>query len=371
MYRTELLGYEGGKPALGQTVAVRDRRGQGLGWADHSQSSQIALRQLTPDMAEAVDEDFFRRRLAAAMAYRRALSIPGTAYRLVAGEADRLPGWIADRYGEAVVVQTLTPAMEARQELLVRLLREATGAERIVERNDAKVRGMEGLELRAGVIAGPGGGETELMVGDLRLGFDLLAGQKTGGFLDQRENWAAAAAYAQPGMEALDAFCYQGGFALPLARRGARVTAMDLSRPALERGEANAQRNGLENIEWIEANAFDLLRHYDESRRGFDLIVLDPPAFAKNRAALAAAARGYKEINLRALRLLRPGGVLVTSTCSHHVSGEAFLGWIAAAAADARREAVVMERRGAARDHPVLLAMPETEYLKCFILRVR
>ncbi|MGH9536123.1 MAG: class I SAM-dependent rRNA methyltransferase [Terriglobales bacterium] len=384
VYRAELLGFEGGVPAAGQApdpaVMLRDRRGRELGWADHSERSQIALRRLTADASEAVDEAFFHRRLAAALAYRDALRLDSTAYRLVAGEADGLPGWIADRYGDAVVVQTLTPAMELRLPMLVALLRQTLGPGRIFERNDVKVRRLEGLELRAGLLAtagenpaaeAPPGSEAEATIGGLHLRFDLLGGQKTGGFLDQRENWAAAAAYAHPGSEALDAFCYQGGFALHLARRGARVEAADLSRPALELADANAQRNGLENIEFTEANAFDLLRHYDETGRRFDLIVLDPPAFAKNRSALPAAARGYKEINLRAFRLLRPGGVLVSCSCAHHVSADALQGWIGAAAADARREVALLERRGQARDHPVLLAMPETEYLKCFIFRVR
>ncbi|MGH9526455.1 MAG: class I SAM-dependent rRNA methyltransferase, partial [Terriglobales bacterium] len=366
------------------------------GWADPSPLSQIALRRLTSDPATVVDPAFFRRRLEAALALRRDLRIEDTAYRLVAGEADGLPGWIADRYGSAVVIQTLSAAMDARQPLLVDLLREALRPECIVERNDAKIRKLEGLELRSGIVEGappsahgePGhagtgrpagspaaqGADASLVVatiGGLAYHFDLLGGQKTGGFLDQRENWAAVAAWARPGIEALDAFCYQGGFALHLARRGAQVTAADLSRPALERAEASAMANGLESIEWIEANAFDLLRHYDEAGRRFDLIVLDPPAFAKNRAALPAAARGYKEIYLRAFRLLRPGGILVACSCSHHVTPDALLGWIGAAAADARREAVLLERRGAARDHPVLLGMPETEYLKCLIFRVR
>ncbi len=382
VYRTELLGFEGAPPAPAQIVAVRDRRGRELGWADHSEPSRIALRRLSGDPAETVDDEFFRRRLAAALAYREELRLDSNAYRVVAGEADGLPGLIADRYGDDLVVQALTAAMDARLPRLAAALRGALGAGRMFERNDLKVRRLEGLELRAGELGPDGrrlaaGGSSaapawaEARIGGLEFRFDLLGGQKTGGFLDQRENWAAVAAYAHPGCEALDAFCYQGGFALHLARRGARVEAADLSRPALELAEANAQRNGLENIELVEANAFDLLRHYDETGRRFDLIVLDPPAFAKNRSALPAAARGYKEINLRAFRLLRPGGVLAACSCSHHVSADALLEWIAAAAADARREAVLLERRGQARDHPVLLAMPETEYLKCFLLRVR
>lgn len=369
VYRSDLLGFEGAAPAPPAPVMLADRRGRSLGWADYSPHSQIALRRLTA--AEAAPEPaWLAERLRAALAYRRRFVADSDAYRLCAGEADGLPGLVVDRYGAAVALQTLTPAMEARQPEVVAWLEAELAPEVIAERNDTRLRQLESLESRAGLLRGT----TPLapvQINGLRFEFDLLAGQKTGGFLDQRQNWAAAAAYARSGSTALDVFTYQGGFALHLARAGAQVTAADLSRPALERAERNALANGLDSVEWIEANAFDLLRHYDESGRKFDVIVLDPPGFARNRAALAAAARGYKEINLRALRCLPAGGILVTCSCSHLLGETAFLEIVLTAAADAGRELVLLERRMQSLDHPVLPAIPETQYLKCLLFLVR
>jgi 23S rRNA (cytosine1962-C5)-methyltransferase len=294
------------------------------------------------------------------------------ACRLVSSEADGLPGLIVDRYGAALSLQTSTWAMAARQAELLEDLEQLLAPAVIVERNEAAVRAREGLERRSGLLRGPSA-TVEVVINSLRLELDLLAGQKTGGFLDQRENWAAVAAYArQFGVRrALDVFTYQGGFALHLARVAEQVEAVDSSRPALEAAERNGARNGLDKIDWVEANAFDLLRDYDAGGKQYDCIVLDPPAFAKQRANLKTAAAGYKEINLRALKLLAPGGLLITCSCSHHLSEAHLLDIVAAAARDARREVRILERRGQALDHPVLLAVPETSYLKCIVASVR
>ena len=369
VYAGDILGWEPAPPPATQTtpVGLRDRRGRELGAADFSPHSQIRLRLLSRS-ATATDAAFFRQRLEAALAYRKLLVRDSEAYRVVAAEADGLPGLIVDRYGSALAVQTLTWAMAARQPLLLELLQELLEPAVIVERNDVAVRRREGLAMERRLLQGASP-EVEVAINGLRFHFDLLEGQKTGSFLDQRENWVAAARHAAAAgaTQGLDVFTYQGGFALHLARAGLAMEAVDSSRPALEAGERNAIYNNLAGIEWIEANAFDLLHDYDQAGREFDLVVLDPPAFAKSRTALGAAAGAYKEINLRALKLLRPGGVLVSCSCSHHLSETHLLELLAAAAADARRPLTILERRGAALDHPALLSAPETSYLKCVI----
>ncbi len=364
IYRSDLRSPE--LPKSPAVVLVRDTRGHSLGWADYSPRSEIALRRLCADPSAVINREFWRRRLQDAQAWRQRVVSGSEAYRLVAGEADGMPGLVVDVYGAALSYQITTAAMAAREPEIVELLQQLFSPALLVARNDARVRLQEGLSL-----------ETRLMVGDsplararvhgLEIEWDLLAGQKSGGYLDQRENWRAVAAWAQPGMHCLDGFTYQGGFALHLAARGAQVEAVDLSRPALERAERNAQLNPFGPIAWMEANLFDLLREYDAQRRSFDLIVLDPPAFAKSRSALDSASRGYKEINLRALKLLRPGGILATCSCSHHVSESRLLQIVAEAALDARKRLKVVERRTQALDHPVLLTVPETHYLKCLI----
>jgi len=379
VYDSDVLGWEPEPPAATHTapVSMRDRRGRELGLADFSPHSKIRLRRLSGNAGERADREFFRQRLVQAIAYRRRVAPEAEACRLVSSEADGLPGLIVDQYGRApggaIVVQTLSWAMAARQAELIEDLEMLLQPAVIAERNDTKVREREGLEQRSGLLRGSSP-EVESVINGLKWRIDLLAGQKTGGFLDQRENWAAAARWAQAfatgeALPALDVFTYQGGFALHLARAGARTEGVDSSRAALEAADGNAVRNGL-NIDWIEANAFDLLRDYEAQQRRFGVVVLDPPAFAKSRTALAAAAAGYKEINLRALKLVRPGGVLVTCSCSHHLHESHFLELITAAAADARRMVTLLERRGQAPDHPVLLGAPETAYLKCLILAV-
>lgn len=365
VYASDVL--DPGQAASGDIVRVVDARGKQMGFALYSPSSRIALR-FVADASETPEREFWRQRLLAAAAYRHDVVEDTEAYRLVFGESDRLPSLIIDRYGDTFVVQTLTPGMERLKGMWVDLLRELYAPRAIVERNDVKARTLEGLPLQKGLLDGSLGEPVRIRMNDVIFEVDIINGQKTGAFLDQRENYRAAARYARG--RCLDGFCFSGGFALHLARRADSVLAVDISPEALAAGRRNAELNGLSNITFVEANLFDYLRELDKKRETFDLIVLDPPAFAKSRAALEGALRGYKEINLRALRLLRPGGILVTCSCSYHVSEEMLLAVLQQAAADAGRSCRVLERRTQARDHPVLLAMPETYYLKCVILHV-
>jgi len=352
----------------GSLVTVADQRGKPLGTALYSSSSQIAVRMISPDPVA----DFpalLRQRISDAVAYREKLVHDTNAYRVIFSEADFLPGLIVDRYNEILSLQILTQAMDANpvRETVISLLAEQLKPASVVERVDPRVRELETLPPRAsGLLHGEKTATTFTMNG-VQFHFDALEGQKTGAFLDQRENYAAAAQYAKG--EALDVFCYQGGFALHLAPVCQQVTGVDSSRPALEVADQNATLNGRE-IEWIEANAFDLLKDYSASNRRYDTIVLDPPAFAKSKRDLDAALRGYKELNLRALKMLRPGGILVTCSCSYHVSQGSFLEMLSSAALDAHRTLRMIEVRGQAKDHPVLLNVPETAYLKCIVASV-
>jgi 23S rRNA (cytosine1962-C5)-methyltransferase len=363
IYRSDVRDAAGASG--GDVVRVTDRAGRFLGMAHYSAASQIALRLLTADHRP-IDGAFFRERIQQAAELRSRVVSGTNAYRLVFGEADSLPALVVDRYAEWLSIQTLSQGMDRAKPELTGLLNELFSPRGIIERNDVRVRELEALPQQAGVLAGERPETIEVEMNGVRFGVSLRAGQKTGAFLDQRENYAAAAAYARG--EALDCFSYAGGFALHLARRCQSVEAVDSSAEALAAARANAARNSLANICFTEANAFDLLKKYDELRRAFDLVVLDPPAFAKSRANLEAALRGYKEINLRAFRLLRRGGVLVTCSCSHHVSEAEFIETVAEAAVDARRRVTVLERRTQARDHPVVLTIPETLYLKCLML---
>jgi 23S rRNA (cytosine1962-C5)-methyltransferase len=376
VYRSDIVSADGVLP--GSLVRVVDHRGKPLGSALYSSSSQIAIRMISHDPVA----DFpalLRQRVANAVAYRETLVSNTEAYRVVFSEADFLPGLIVDRYRDILSLQILTQAMDAapvREAILAELTARLHPAS-IIERVDPRVRELESLPPRAsGLLQGEKTSTTFTMNG-FHFRFDALEGQKTGAFLDQRENYAAAAQYAHG--DALDVFCYQGGFALHLAPRCSHVTGVDSSRPALEVADQNAALNkellGQNEIEWIEANAFDLLKDYasparpQEARR-YDTIVLDPPAFAKSKRDLDAALRGYKELNLRALKMLRPGGILVTCSCSYHVSQTDFLAMLASAALDAHRILRLIEVRGQAKDHPVLLNIPETSYLKCIIASV-
>jgi 23S rRNA (cytosine1962-C5)-methyltransferase len=366
VYRSDIVSADGATP--GSLVCVSDHRGKLLGTAFYSSSSQIAIRMISPDLVT----DFpalLRQRIAAAIAYRESLVRNTDAYRVIFSEADFLPGLIVDRYADIFSLQILTQGMDAdpvRQTLLSELTTRLHPTS-VIERVDPRVRELEALPPRA---TGPLQGQktaTTFTMNEVQFRYDALEGQKTGAFLDQRENYAATAQYARG--DALDVFCYQGGFALHLAPHCSHVTGVDSSRPALEVADQNAALNRRE-IEWIEANAFDLLKDYSSSDRRYDTIVLDPPAFAKSKRDLDAALRGYKELNLRALKMLRTGGTLITCSCSYHVSQSNFLEVLADAALDAHRTVRLIEVRGQAKDHPILLNIPETAYLKCVIAYV-
>ncbi len=382
VYRSDITEEKDVLP--GAVVRVLDSRGKFLGTALYSSSSQIAIRMISHgsvgDLPALVAE-----RIRAAIAYRKELVWNTDAYRIVFSEADFLPGLIVDRYNDVLTLQILTQAMDAApvREAVLQTLRNEEDLQPagIVERVDMRIRELEQLpplssrllwgEKSSTVINMNGAMTTGGEINAIRFHYDGLEGQKTGAFLDQRENYAAAAEYAHG--EALDAFCYQGGFALHLAAKCASVTGVDSSRPALEMAEKNAALNATPNgreLEWIEGNAFDLLREYAAANRRYDTIVLDPPAFAKTKRDLEKALGGYKELNLRALKMLRPGGILVTCCCSFHVGASDFLGVVADAARDAHKSLRLLENRGAAKDHPMLVNVPETSYLKCLILIV-
>ena len=369
VYRSDIVGANDIPP--GALVRVHDERGKFLGTALYSSSSQIAIRMIShgsvADLPALVAE-----RIRAAIGYRKENNLVANtdAYRIVFGEADFLPGLILDRYNDVVSAQILTQAIDAQpaRAAIVQTLREELQPAGIIERVDGRIRELEQLPPRPSGLLWGDKTSTEISVNGVRFYYDGLEGQKTGAFLDQRENYAAAAQYAHG--EALDAFCYQGGFALHLALgKCSSVTGLDSSRAALEMAERNAALNA-RDLEWIEANAFDLLRDYAAANRRYDTIVLDPPAFAKSKRDLEKALGGYKELNLRAMKMLRPGGILVTCSCSFHVSPHDFLKVVADAAQDAHKSLRVIENRGAAKDHPILLNVPETSYLQCLILHV-
>jgi 23S rRNA (cytosine1962-C5)-methyltransferase len=378
----------------GSVVRVVDHRGRFVARAHYGKESEITLRIISKDDVE-ITRDFWLARLRAGARWRERVVKDTDAYRLVHAEGDLLPGLIIDRYGDCFALQTLTRGMEALKVMWTELLVEEFHPRLIVERNDAKVRQLEGLPMINSLLY-PAVGQTgslpmpaqaadeenkdkppvwptvadDLFITEngIRFRIDLFEGQKTGAFLDQRENRAAAMRYARG--RGLDCFSFHGSFALHMAKGCERVTAVDISEPAIKSARRNAELNDVTNVEFVTANAFDLLRDYDDAGERFDTIVLDPPAFAKNRGAVEAALRGYKEINLRALRLLNPGGVLITCSCSYHVGEELFLEVLAEAARDAGRAVQIVEKRAQSRDHPILLTVPETYYLKCIVARV-
>jgi 23S rRNA (cytosine1962-C5)-methyltransferase len=376
----------GEPPAL---LPVADSRGLLLGTALYSPSSQIALRMVShSDLDEAAWLDLLESRLRAAIRRRRPLlDEQNDACRLCFSEADELPGLVADKYGELVILQLLTKGLHSAgvRERCVRVLREDLAPAAILERPDPRMRELEGLAAPSPeplyVEGAAAATSTQFRLNGLLFYYDANAGQKTGAFLDQRANYAAAAEWARRlvaagwdgGGRALDVCCYQGGFALHLDEVCAQVAGIDASRASLEVAERNFEANRSRlaaQVEWVEGDAFEILRDWSEAGERFDTIVLDPPAFAKSKRAVEGALRGYKELNLRALKMLRPGGLLVTCSCSHHVSWVDLEASVAAAAADARRRVRLLERRGAAPDHPVVLNLPETEYLKCLVLEV-
>ncbi len=356
-----------GEAAPGDVVRVVDGKGQNLGTAHYSSSSQITLRMLSLRV-EAVDSEFLRNRLRAAEAYRKRVVQESDSYRLVHAEGDLLPGLIVDRYGDYLVLQLLDQGMDRLVQEVTAALVEIFEPKGIVARNDVAIRTKEELPLEISLLHGAVPEQVEIRMNGLMLEADLLKGQKTGVFLDQRENYLAAQRYTRG--RVLDCFTATGGFALHLASTCESVEAVDSSAAALETLRANAAKNGISNVTAHQANVLEYLPSLVNARRTYDLVIVDPPAFTKSRAALDGAARGYKEINLRALRLLATSGVLVSCSCSHHMSEAHLLEVIAAAALDCGKRLRVLERRTQARDHPILLTVPETHYLKCLIFEV-
>jgi 23S rRNA (cytosine1962-C5)-methyltransferase len=350
----------------GDIVEVVGPRGRPLGAAFYSDRSQITLRLLTQG-GQPASPDLVRQRIAAAVRYRERLNIDATAYRLVHAEGDLVPSLVVDRYGDCLVVQCLSQATDRLLPDIVDVLGETLAPAGVLVRHDAKVRGLEGLDSLVRVVAGEVPAHVSVREGPVWFDVDLMAGQKTGLFLDQRENREAAARYAHGRL--LDCFSYNGGFALALAGRCTDLVALEIAEDASRRIRANAHRNGVGRLEVRTVNVFDELHELDRGDARFDTIVLDPPAFAKNKASVAKAVTGYKEINRRALRLLSPGGILVTCSCSHHVDEVLFEDIVRHAAADAGVSMTIVEKRTQGRDHPVLLGVPETLYLKCLILR--
>jgi 23S rRNA (cytosine1962-C5)-methyltransferase len=363
IFRSDVARTDGVSP--GAVVRVFGPRGRHLGFAFYSSRSEIRLR-LVSRGAE-LPAGFLRERIQAALRWRETVASGATAYRVVHGEGDGLPSLIVDRYGEFLVLQTLSQATERLKDEIVALLVEVLRPRGILERNDPRVRALEGLDQRVGLLHGEVPDTVEVEEGGVRLAADLWRGQKTGLFLDQRENHLMAQAYARG--HVLDAFSYNGGFALQAAAVAGDVQAVDVSADAVAAIRRNAEKNGLANITAIEANAFDVLRELSDRGERFETVILDPPAFAKSKGAVPKATSGYKEINLRALKLLAPGGCLITCSCSYHVHEADFEDLLADAAADARVTVSVVEKRRQGRDHPVVLGVPETYYLKCFVLR--
>jgi len=363
VYRSDIRSAKAGP---GDIVRLTDERGRFQGWAFYSDKSQIAIRLLTRHDVS-IDRAYFAERIRNAAAYRKVVVENTDAFRLVYGESDHLPSFVVDRYGDYLVMQTLSQSTERLKDLFVQILVELFAPKGILERNDPRVRLLEGLEQRVGILHGEVPEEIIAKENGIAFRYDLRHGQKTGSFLDQRENHQAARRYASG--DVLDCFSYQGGFALTVASTCEHVEATDMAPAAIQAARQNQQLNAISNITFREGNSFDILKEYDEAGRQFDMVILDPPAFAKNRDSVPAAVRGYKEINLRALKLLKRGGFLVTCSCSYHISEALFLQTLAAAANDARRAVVVADRHTQAQDHPIILTMPETHYLKCIIVR--
>jgi 23S rRNA (cytosine1962-C5)-methyltransferase len=375
VYRSDIRSTADAEP--GSIVTVLDPKSKPIATALYSSASQIAIRAVSSEALPSREWiALLRKRIIDAVAFRRRIVHDSEAYRVIFSEADFLPGLIVDKYGDYLSLQVLAQGMDSRdvRNTIIGTLVAELAPTAIFERVDPRIRELEQMEPRTdSMLWSRDGAElestTSFLMNGLRFQFDAATGQKTGTFLDQRENYAAAASHGSG--RALDCFTYQGGFALHLNRVCEQVTAVDISRPALEIGEENWNLNknifGNREIEWIEANAFDLLRDYADRGEKFDTVVLDPPAFAKSKAATDKALGGYKELNLRALKMLKPGGRLITCSCSFHVSQSDFLEMLGAASADAHRPLRILETRGQSQDHPVLLNVPETHYLKCII----
>src|SRR6185503_12627677 len=363
IYRADVVDVSATSGDIVEVIGPRHRR---IGNALFSDRSQISIRMLTVGDA-AADEALFRARLERAIRFRESLNLDATAFRLVHGEADLLPSLVVDRYGDYLAVQTLSQGMDRLLPVLTAMLVELLAPAGILARNDPRVRLLEGLPQTVDVLHGEVPDSVVVREGAVQYDVDLRKGQKTGLFLDQRENREAAARYARGRL--LDCFSYNGGFALRLARTCPEAEALDISADAVARIRSNAIRNGVPHLQAREVNVFDELRRLERAGARYDTIVLDPPAFAKNKASIGNALAGYKEINLRAMRLLTPGGYLVTCSCSYNVNEEMFASVIHEASIDSHTPMTIVEKRMQGRDHPVLVAVPETYYLKCFILR--
>jgi 23S rRNA (cytosine1962-C5)-methyltransferase len=363
IYRSDLVTAPDGDAGV---VRVMDQRGKPIGLALWSPRSEISLRELDGDPDAVIDGDWWHRALARAIARRSPLAGDTTACRLVHGEGDLIPSLIVDRYDRWLVVQLMSAGLEHFRGEIVRALIELVHPDGVLARNDVPLRRKEGLDTNVELLHGSVPDEVEVNEHGVRYLAAPWRGQKTGAFLDQRENRVLAGRVARG--RALDCFSYHGSFALHLARRADHVTALDASAHALTRAEENFRRNGLGNGEFVEANAFEYLKARERERARFDTIVLDPPAFAKTRAALPGALRGYKEINLRAMRLLSPGGMLFTASCSYHLTKSLFLEMLEQAAADSGRRLVLRELRGQPLDHPEVVTIPETGYIKGALL---
>jgi 23S rRNA (cytosine1962-C5)-methyltransferase len=366
IYRSDIADAAGD---AGDVVRVVDRGGRFLGHAFYNPNSEITLRVATREDEE-INEAWFRNRIERARTYRESLHIDANAYRMLHSEADGIPGLVADRYGDYFVLQVGSAAVEQRLGLLVTTLQDLFSPAGILLRGDSAARKKEGLERKVEPLSGEVPDSVVVHEGPVRYRAELRGGQKTGGFLDQRQNHLAAARYVEryPGASVLDVFSYAGGFVLHAAQVADSVEAVDSSGEALENARANAELNCLSNIAFTRANAFDVLRERSDAGARYDAVILDPPAFAKTKRDLSGARRAYKEINLRAMKLLAPGGTLVTCSCSYHFSRELMEDTLRSAAADAGRTVRVREWRGQALDHPEILTIPETRYLKCAIL---
>jgi 23S rRNA (cytosine1962-C5)-methyltransferase len=357
-----------GNPADGDVISLKDGRDHLIGSAIYNSKSQIVARRFSRRKQQ-LDRDFFERRIAQAAEYRERRGVNMRLCRLVWSESDGLPGVIIDRYRDTFVLQTTTLAMDQRKELIADAMQQVLGARDIFERNDAAVRRAEGLELHAGVLRGNAPAQVELEIAGLRMTTDLLGAQKTGFYLDQLQNYSAVAAYA-PGQRVLDCFASQGGFALACARAGAaEVIAVEASGESIAAGRRNTERSGLQ-VDWREEDVFQFLRAAEKAEEQFDLIILDPPSFTKTKGGLHGAMRGYRELHVRAFKLLSKDGVLATFSCSHHVTEQLFAQTIADALVDARRSARQLRRFEQALDHPVLPTIPETQYFKGLLLEM-
>lgn len=348
-------------------IEVSDDRGRPLGQALWSPTSEISLRLLDRDPSAVIDAAWWHRRIAAADARRGEVARQTTAYRIVHGEADRCPSLICDRYDRWIVIQLMSAGIESCRDMILPALESLPNVDGILARNDVALRRKEGLPVGVELLHGSVPQSIEIMENGVKYLAAPWTGQKTGAFLDQRENRVLVGAHARG--RALDCFSYHGSFALHMARRADHVLALDTSADALARATANAALNGFSNVETREIDAFDFLKHAERSRERFDTIVLDPPAFAKSRSAVPAAIRGYKEINLRAMKMLAPNGILLSASCSFHLSKALFLEMLEAAAADSGRRMVLREFRGQPVDHPEILTIPETGYIKSALLQ--